>query len=50
MFLDISGCTVGTPSAKIIRTDFLIAQRHLKHKNYVARQKARLAKEIATLG
>ncbi len=23
---------------------------HLKHKNYVARQKARLAKEIATLG
>lgn len=23
---------------------------HLKHKNYVARQKARLAKEVATLG
>lgn len=23
---------------------------HLKHKNYVARQKARLAKQVATLG
>ena len=26
------------------------ASSHLKHKNYVARQKARLAKTIATLG
>ena len=26
------------------------ATSHLKHKNYVARQKSRLAKEIATLG
>ena len=26
------------------------ASSHLKHKNYVARQKARLAKEVATLG
>lgn len=26
------------------------ATSHLKHKNYVARQKARLAKAIATLG
>ena len=26
------------------------AASHLKHKNYVARQKARLAKTIATLG
>ncbi len=26
------------------------ATSHLKHKNYVARQKARLAKEVSTLG